>query len=266
LPLFAKEGNKSSLWQREVGRDFINNVVINMKPFITVAASVRVRNSFIGDHSISRAITSDDPPRRKTCGYQGRCSPGFTLIEILIAVAILSILLAAIYSTFFLSYKAIEGMDESMVKLQEARRALDILKREIDSTFYAVGDQNTFFRIVDRDVYGKQATRLEFTAFSPQRPGVSRITYFIEDKEGKLVLFKKVESPYRKEETEEADIIEDMDSFGIEAKFNDTWVKTWDTGINKDMPEEVRINLAITIKGRTVTLSDISSPKIGRTI
>jgi len=191
---------------------------------------------------------------------------GFTLIEILVAVAILSILLAAIYSTFFLSHKAIEGMDESMVKLQEARRALDILKREIDSTFYAVGDQNTFLRIIDRDVYGKQATRLEFTAFSPQRPGLSSVTYFIEDKEGKLILFKKVESPYRKEETEEADIIEDMEAFSIEAKYNGTWVKTWNTSINKDMPEEVRINLAITIKGRTVTLSDISSPKIGRTI
>jgi len=227
---------------------------------LDVAAHFSVRHFFIGEHSTSQA----NPESFRDCGYQSRCSPGFTLIEILVAVAILSILLAAIYSTFFLSHKAIEGMDESMMKLQEARRALDILKREIDSTFYAVGDQNTFFRIVDRDVYGKQATRLEFTAFSPQRPGVSRVTYFIEEKEGKLILFKKVESPYRKEETEEADIIEDMESFGIEAKFNNTWVKTWDTSINKDIPEEIRINLAITIKGRTVTLSDISSPKIGR--
>ena len=158
-----------------------------------VAANFCLRKAFIGDHSRTQA---------QACGYQeqsvkSRQSHGFTLIEILVAVAILSVLLAAIYSTFFLSYKAIEGMDESMVKLQEARRALDILKRELDSTFYAVGDQNTFFRIVDRDVYGKQATRLEFTAFSPQRPGVSMVTYFIEDKEGKLILFKKVESPYR---------------------------------------------------------------------
>jgi len=191
---------------------------------------------------------------------------GFTLIEILVAVTIFSVLLVAIYSTFFLSYKATEGMDESMVKLQEARRALDILKRELDSTFYVPGDQNTFFRIADRDVYGKQATRLEFTAFSPQRPGVSRVIYFIEEKEGKLNLFKQVESPYRKEETEEADIIEDMESFGIEAKYNDTWVKTWDTSINKDVPEEIRINLGISIKGRTLTLSDLSSPKIRRKI
>ena len=58
------------------------------------------------------------------------------------------------------------------------------------------------FQDHDRDVYGKQATRLEFTAFSPQRPGLSRVTYYIEDKEGKLNLFKKVESPYSKEETE----------------------------------------------------------------
>jgi hypothetical protein len=41
-------------------------------------------------------------------------------------------------------------------------------------------------------------------------------------------------------------------------------VKTWDTGINTGVPEEIRINLAVSIKGRTVTLFDISSPKIGR--
>jgi hypothetical protein len=45
LPLFTKEGNTplnplliegnfSSLWQREVRRDFINNVVIIMRPLI----------------------------------------------------------------------------------------------------------------------------------------------------------------------------------------------------------------------------------------
>jgi len=234
---------------------------------LTVAATFRLRNAFIGDHSRTQA----NPEGFRDCGYQkkpykNRCSHGFTLMEILVAVAILSVLLAAIYSTFFLSHKAIEGMDESMVKLQEARRALDILKRELDSTFYAADDQNTFLRIVDRDVYGKQATRLEFTTFSLPRPGVSRVTYFIEDKEGKLNLFKKLESPYGKEEAEGVDIIEDMEAFGIEAKYNDTWVKTWDTSVNQDIPEEIRINLAVSIKGRTVNLSDISAPKIGRKI
>jgi general secretion pathway protein J len=189
---------------------------------------------------------------------------GFTLIEILIATAILSIVLAAIYSTFFLSQKAIEGMDESMVKFQEARRTLDILKRELDSVLYAIDDQRTSFTITDRDVYGRQASQLEFTSFSSQRPGVSRITYFIEETEGKLNLFKKLESPYRKEEAEGVDIVEDMEAFGIEAKYNGAWVKTWDAGIHKDIPEEIRITLTITVKGRKLSLTDISTPKIGR--
>jgi len=35
LPLFAKEGYKTSLWQREVRRDFINNVVSIMRLLIS---------------------------------------------------------------------------------------------------------------------------------------------------------------------------------------------------------------------------------------
>ncbi len=170
---------------------------------------------------------------------------GFTLIEVLIAVTILSIVLAAIYSTFFLSHRAIEGMDESMLKLQESRKAIDILRCELDSSYYDGKDVNTFFKIRDRDVYGKQATQLSFTAFSTLRPGLSRVSYYIEDKDGKLNLLKKVESPYSKEETEGVDIIEDLEAFSVEAKYNDTWVKTWDTDINKDKPEEIRIGLTI---------------------
>ena len=197
-------------------------------------------------------------------GWRG--GGGFTLIEVLIAVAILSIVLAAIYSTFFLSQRAIEGMDESMGKLQESRRALDILKRELDSVKFVSGDGNTFFRMLDRDVFGKQASQLVFTTFSILRPGLSRIVYSIEEKDGKLNLYKKVESPYSAEETEGVDIFEDLEDFTVEAKYKDKWVKTWDTDISKSMPDEIRISLSIMIKGKKVTLSDISRPRVGRSV
>jgi hypothetical protein len=178
----------------------------------------------------------------------------------------LSIILTAVYSTFFLSYRAIEGMDESLLKLQESRKAIDILRRELDSTFYSKEDSNTFLKIEDRDIYGKQAAKLTFTTFSTLRPGLSMISYYIEDKDGKLNLFKKVESPYSKEETEGVDIIEDMEAFIIEAKCNDRWVKTWDTGITKSKPDEIRISLSIMIKGNKMTLFDVSQPKVDRSI
>jgi general secretion pathway protein J len=195
---------------------------------------------------------------RKNCG--------FTLIEVLIAVAILSIILAAIYSTFFLSHRAIEGMDESMLKLQESRKAIDILRRELDSAFYRQDEGDTFLKILDRDIYGKQAAKLSFTTFSTLRPGLSKISYYVEEQDGKLNLFKKIGSPYSTEEIEGVDIIEDLEAFTVEAMYNGKWVKTWDTDITKGMPGEIRICLSMMIKGRKVDLCDVSRPRVGKSV
>ena len=191
---------------------------------------------------------------------------GFTLLEVLIAVAILSIVLGAIYSTFFLSNRAMQGMDESMTKLQESRRAIDILRRELDALYHDKTREDTFLKIVDKDNYGKQATRLDFTAFATQMPGLSRISYYVEEKGGKNILFKQMGAAFNNKEREASDIIDDLEEFSIEAKYNDAWVKTWDTGISAKIPEEIRISLSVIIHGKKVTLSDISKPMCGRAI
>src|SRR4030042_2706289 len=209
--------------------------------------------------------------------FKGHSYAGFTLVEVLITVGILSVVLAAIYSTFFLSHRAVEGMDESMLKLQESRRAIDILRRELDSAFYTGEDRNTFFKIQDRDIYGKQATQLTFTALSPLRPGLSRISYYIEDKNGKLNLFKKIESPYTNENNplsspfskggrggfsdEGVDVIEEIEAFSVETMYGDQWVKTWDTDIRKGIPDEIRITLSVIINGNKMTLFDVAKPR-----
>jgi len=194
------------------------------------------------------------------------CRRGFTLLEVLIAVAILSIVLTALYGTFFMSSRAMEDMDESMTKLQETRKAIDILRRELESAYYNEDDKKTFVKILDKDLYGKQATQLEFTAFTTIRPGLSKISYYMEEKDRKRILFKKIESSFGKEESEGTDIIEDLDEFTIEAKYQDKWVKTWDTGITTKMPDQIKISLSVMIKGRKVTLSDMARPMYGNTI
>ncbi len=191
---------------------------------------------------------------------------GFTLLEVLIAVAILSIVLTALYSTFFLSSRAMEAMDESMTKLQESRKAIDILRRELESVYYDDNNEKTFVKILDKDLYGKQATQLEFTAFTTLRPGLSKISYYMEEKDKKQTLFKKIGSSFGKEESEGTDIIEDLEEFTIEAKYQDKWVKTWDTGLTKKTHDEIKISLSVMIKGRKVTLSDMARPMYDKTI
>jgi len=198
--------------------------------------------------------------------YLKTANNGFTLLEVLVAVTLLSVILAAIYSTFFLSHRAVEGMDESLLKSQEARKALDILKRELDAAVYRGSDSMTLLKIRDRDIYGKQTSLLTFTAFSPLRPGLSRISYYLEEKGDKLYLFKKVSSPYDTGEQEGIDIIEDLESFTVEAQYNNTWVKTWDTDINKSVPDEIRISISFVAKGKEVTFFDVALPRIGKEI
>ena len=191
---------------------------------------------------------------------------GFTLIEVLVALAILTVVLGAVYSTFFLSHRALDGLDDSMVKLQETRKTLDILRRELESVFYSERSEGSMLKIEDRDYYGKNATTISFTAFSNFRPGLSRITYRIREDDGKMKLMKNVKSPYMQTTTEDVELIEDIGEFSAEVRRQDQWIKTWDTEINRQVPDEIRITLSVPVKERQLAVFDTAKPRIGRTI
>ena len=192
---------------------------------------------------------------------------GFTLIEVLLALMLLSVILGAIYSTFLLSHKAMEGMDQSLVKLQECRMAIDAICREIESISYTPGREKTVFRIEDRDLYGKQASRFSFQTFSPLLPGASLVSYHVEEADGKLNLLKEIHS-HRPSGTEEPgyEVIEEIESFLVEAKFQDSWVKTWDASDSKKVPEEIRITITALFKDRRLSIFERASPKMGKAI
>ena len=109
---------------------------------------------------------------------------GFSLLEVLIAPTIISIVLTALYTTFLLSHKAVDAMEGSVLRLQEMRNVMDTLRRELESSYYSEESSYTIFRTEDRDSYGREASRLTFTSYSSVRPAISRITYIEDEKEG----------------------------------------------------------------------------------
>lgn len=193
---------------------------------------------------------------------------GFTLLEVLIAFAITCIVLAALYSTFFLSQRAVDAVDNSLLRLQESRSVLDILKRELESAYPGTKDYSVF-RMNDRDFYGKQASQLTFASFSPFLPGLAKISYTVEENGKKLALKKTITSAYLKSaENRPVELMEDIESFTVEAKFNGKWVKTWDSTLTNNLPDEIRITVNISAGNgeAPITISDIARTRVGRSL
>jgi prepilin-type N-terminal cleavage/methylation domain-containing protein len=194
-----------------------------------------------------------------------RSREGFTLMELMVSLALLSIILAAVYSTFFLSQKAIEGLDDSLVKLQECRMTLDTMEREFESLFYNQSNKNSLVKIEDRDFFGKAAARVTFTAFSPLVPGLSVITYYVEEKDGALTVFKKLKSSLDTgKDPEGVEVIEKVEAFSVEVMNDGKWIKTWDSAETGKIPEKIRVTLTITMKDHPLTLSETATPRIGQ--
>jgi len=202
-------------------------------------------------------------------------SPGFTLIEILISLTLLSIVLGAVYSSFFSVRRMFDRFDGVSLKYHESRTALDIMRREIESALLknpgtpvvtesdTMIKDSTAFIMKDRDILGKNSSELDLTALSFRGGMIDTISYFVEEKEGKLNLMKK-EGPLGMQSGEyKMEIIEGIEGFTAETLFNNQWIKTWDTGTTGKLPGTVRLSIEFEDNGKKVRLVEYARPKIG---
>ena len=195
-------------------------------------------------------------------------SSGFTLIEILISLALLTIVLGAVYSSFFSVQRALERFDKISLKYHEARTALDMMRREVEGAMVKNprADESkkikAGFVIKDRDVLGKNTSSLDLTAFSFKGSSLNTISYYVTEKDGKLDLLKSERPAAILSKEFKADIIEGIESYTVETLFNQQWVRTWDTELTGKLPELVRISIEFDDNGRLVKLTEYAKPRI----
>jgi general secretion pathway protein J len=194
---------------------------------------------------------------------------GFTLLEVLVAMALLVILSSALYGTYFTLANGRERAAEGMESRRELRGTLDLLRREITAASFVTGNKRLRFVVEDRDEFGKPASTLALTSFTAPLTGSfphsdqADIVYRPEVREEKMVLMRRARDlqisvppvPYPQ--------VEQLDGFLVECFDGGKWIRSWDTALNGKLPKSVRVTISIREGEAVSTLSIIASPAAG---
>lgn len=199
------------------------------------------------------------------------CSPsrsGFTLLEVLVALALLGILAGALYGTYFSLIKGRESANEGMEGRRELRTTLDLLRREINSALYSRASKRQHFSVEDRDIFGKPASVLSFTAIAaPQAGGLpvsdqTELKYEIVEREKKFILTRQAKDLYHSGEAARYPQMESIEGFLVECQNGDKWVRSWDTSINGGLPKVIRITVTVRDGEKNASYSVVAAPKV----
>lgn len=186
---------------------------------------------------------------------------GFTLLEVLLAIALFSVVLVTLYSSFFVAERAVRGNEDVLVRLHEARTAMDVIRLEVEAALEAKDGRNPFV-VKDRDIFGKQASEIEFSTHASYGSGPARVSYRVEERGDGLALVKGVRpAGLEDEKVREAEVIESVVSFGVNAFEGGRWQQTWQ---RSSPPEVVKVTVTVSIQDREITLSEAMRPRLGR--
>jgi len=194
--------------------------------------------------------------------YRSSSSSGLTLIEILVAMAILSVILISVYGTFFNVQLAVDSTDNVMYRYRAIRIFFDLMEREVQSAYVdMLSDGNsTFFTVKDRDTYGKKMSELSFTAFAPYGPGLFALQYEMDPE--KKILYKQAISFMKSEEAPRMEVLGNVEEFQVEVNSKGRWIGTYDGSRTRDLPDEVRVTLKLDLDGEIYSFEETIEPKL----
>lgn len=200
---------------------------------------------------------------------------GFTLLEILIAVVLLGILSAALYSSYFAVLRARERGGAGMESRRELGATLDLLRQEVSSAIFSRGDKRLRFVVEDRDNFGAPASNLELTALVPpagtprQESGISVVRYGLVGKGKRLILTRR-ERDFLVDAAAAVPAaaypqMEEISALLIECYDGSKWVRSWDTALNGALPKMVRITVRVAEDGKPAEFTVLATPRVSGT-
>jgi general secretion pathway protein J len=213
------------------------------------------------------------PAQQSTVRTRRQFPGGFTLLELLVAMALLVIISGALYSTYFGLMRGRDSATAGMESRRELRTTLDMLRRELSAVYYKRenrADNKKFFHFIveDRDFFGKPASTLNFTTISPPASGnrplsdQMEIGYRPVEKDGKIELMRQVRDVYLTAEPLPYPQMEALEGFLVECSLDGTkWVRSWDTALNNALPRYIRVTITLREGEKDMAFTATASPR-----
>lgn len=168
---------------------------------------------------------------------------GFTLIEILVALAIAAVVILSAYTLLFTVKKGTASVYEKMQEKQQVCNLLSMIRKEVESIFYAASADYTGIKIEEKDFYGKPASQLTFTCFF--RDGIKVIRYaVVEDKDGRLNIIKTIADVIKGGKPITITVLRDVEGFSAEV-LDKGYDKVYDSAKLKKIPRDIKISLLL---------------------
>ncbi|MBI5096440.1 MAG: prepilin-type N-terminal cleavage/methylation domain-containing protein [Nitrospirae bacterium] len=190
---------------------------------------------------------------------------GFTLMEVLIATAILAIVLTIVYGSFVQTKRVIARAEGSVDELRGVRVSFNRMMWDLSMAFLSKQgpdqtDVNTIFVGTDDFAAGYPNDSIDFTSYAnrirnkdARESDQTEVGYYLNRNfEGDTVLMKREKRQIDKKPLEGGKSFElSEDVVGLNFRYLDqgAWVDSWDSRVSKAIPEAVEITLII--KDRT---------------
>ena len=194
---------------------------------------------------------------------------GFTLLELILSISILSLVLVTIYGTLSMGSRTWEKGERDIEKIQRERVVMNLLAREIKSIFpYKVTPSELDTHKEFYAFEGKKDS-ISFVSAAPlkgEKGGLSWLTFWVEDDEGLVVVERDAlrTDIFKERESIDKDEMEVLDqqvtairfdyyklkSGKTEGEGEGEWEEKWDAEKEGTLPNAVRVELTFEEEGR----------------
>jgi prepilin-type N-terminal cleavage/methylation domain-containing protein len=180
-------------------------------------------------------------------------SRGFTFLELIVSLAITSMVMVMVYATFHVAFGATDRSEVRSVENQRARASLSFIARQLKSAYplvlQAEGSTYVYF-------FGEKS-EISFVAATgrPEAGGLEKITFFLRDQDGHRSLWLRTSAPTMPVDLindregalrQEAQVLPEVD--GVTWEFlrrtpeKDEWLETWNGKNERQLPIAVRLS------------------------